>query len=1135
MNPKLLPITSLLAALALLLILIPTNADPPPAPMPLSDQPLFIHSPGTTTRVSVSSDGTQAGWDSHNPVISADGRYVAFESGAELVPDDINGVFDVYVHDRQTGQTSRVSVSYDGTHENDDSGASSALSADGRYVVFYSEASNLVPDDTNSCPDLFLHDQQTGQTTDITMSWHERPECMEYIYLFSISPDARYIAFHADWSAGGSGDCCIAFHDRQTGQTSLLDVSDNILPDTWGSPSISADGRYVAFGCELFDLSAFGACVHDRQTGQTTFVSFSFDGTPGNYGPAGFSLSADGRYVAYSSRANNLVPGDTNDCEDIFFHDRQTGLTTRISVASDGTEANGESGYPSISADGRYVAFWSEASNLVLADSNDCADIFIHDRETGLTSRVSVASDGTQGNTMSGFGGFYFWRGVSISADGRSVAFDSTASNLVGDDTNGRTDIFVHNWEGGGPPPECIAIDPVAHQPVLIVPGWGGCGGGTCQDEPNFQWLQDILSPDYVVGCNLFFADKVNGDNSTAENAQKIQDALRDHYAEIGAFWPGWQGHFDLIGHSYGGLRARAYLEGKWYAEDQQLGIHVDNLFTLGSPHGGVRLENLEEVYPGSMVVGGGHILKGLWEWWTEKGVVEFLSTIGLEASVRDAINFTNQQPAGVCYRLIGGDFAVQTPHSWQARLKLKALKLYYRPWEHSPNDIGVSHRSATWLAIYPELGNLYPNTLAINTDELHDYIDRKLGPIPIVDLKEIYSYLHYEDNQTLPYIKAHLGDHTCSGGQKIAQAIVPHTATLASPTLLLTAGDIEPGQTATGTFQVDWQASSAVQLITWGDPLLFGLTDPSGVTLRQEITPTADSFYLTLGTGGSSTSAYYITDTLSGEWTYVITNTDTMSKPYELQAIIAGELGLALSALEWLPAGEPAVITATVYQTGSAVLSTEAMTASIGPLDGQAESLPLYDDGAHHDGAAGDGTFGATYMPLPAGGEYWLDVSARGTVNGHPFRRTAGQLFSIASPVAALTGDYTDAPADPHPGGMYATLVVSCALTVTQVGTYTLAADLVGPDGVWLDHAISSVPQVMGTVTVPLQFSGRAIWASGLDGPYTLSHVLLVDESSIFLKLDEAFNVHQTAAYDHDIFRPRMPVYLPLVVRQLP
>ncbi len=144
--------------------------------------------------------------------------------------------------------------------------------------------------------------------------------------------------------------------------------------------------------------------------------------------------------MAFESGATNLVSGDTNGKTDVFVHDRQTGQTTRVSVRSDGTQGNGNSEEPFISTDGRYVAFDSEATNLVSGDTNGTWDVFVHDRQTGQTTRVSVRSNGTQGNGASGL--------PSISTDGRYVAFESGATNLVSGDTNGKTDIFVHDWGG---------------------------------------------------------------------------------------------------------------------------------------------------------------------------------------------------------------------------------------------------------------------------------------------------------------------------------------------------------------------------------------------------------------------------------------------------------------------------------------------------------------------------------------------------------------------------------------------------------------------------------------------------------------------------------------------------------------
>jgi Tol biopolymer transport system component len=406
---------------------------------------------GITTRVSVASDGTEGNSNSNTPAISADGRYVSFQSEANnLVPGDTNGAVDIFVHDRQTGQTSRVSLATDGTQGNWHS-LFPSISADGRYVAFRSAANNLVPGDTNSWPDIFVHDRQTGQTSRVSLATDGMQGNGDSNWP-SISDDGRYVAFYSEASnltLDDTNDVEDVFvHDRQTGETSRISVAtDGTQGNSLsGDPSISADGRYVAFASLASNLTPGDTngepdiFVHDRQTGQTSRVSVAADGMQANGSSERPSISADGRYVAFHSVASNLIPADTNGTVDIFVHDRQTGQTSRVSVAADGTQGMGYSGFSSISADGRYVSFLSAASNLIPGDTNNQPDIFVHDRQTGQINHVSVASDGTQGNAPSG--GVH---GSSISDDGRYIAFESEASNLVPDDTNGVSDVFVHD------------------------------------------------------------------------------------------------------------------------------------------------------------------------------------------------------------------------------------------------------------------------------------------------------------------------------------------------------------------------------------------------------------------------------------------------------------------------------------------------------------------------------------------------------------------------------------------------------------------------------------------------------------------------------------------------------------------
>jgi len=403
---------------------------------------------GSTTRVSVSSRERQGNDISVQSSISADGRYVAFISYASnLVAGDTNGTWDVFVRDTAKGKTIRVSVSSAGAEANDESFLPS-ISADGRYVAFHSFASNLVAGDTNALPDVFVRDILKGRTTRVSVSSRER-QGNGASYDPSISADGRYVAFHSFASNLVAGDTNalpdVFVRDILEGRTILVSVSSGELEGNGVSsaPSISADGRYVAFHSEASNLVPGDTngwrdiFVRDTAKGRTTRVSVSSGELEGNGASSAPSVSADGRYVAFHSEASNLVPGDTNGWGDIFVRDTAKGRTIRVSLSSAGGQANSDSFLPSISADGRYVAFDSYASTLVAGDTNGWGDIFVRDTAKGRTIRVSLSSEGGQGNLGSDW--------ASISADGRYVAFSSEASNLVAGDTNGWGDIFVRD------------------------------------------------------------------------------------------------------------------------------------------------------------------------------------------------------------------------------------------------------------------------------------------------------------------------------------------------------------------------------------------------------------------------------------------------------------------------------------------------------------------------------------------------------------------------------------------------------------------------------------------------------------------------------------------------------------------
>jgi hypothetical protein len=413
-------------------------------------------------RVSVASDGTEADSFSAWLSINADGRYVAFSSLARnLVPVETNNRFDVFVHDRQTGTTEAASVALDGTTGKGNS-AKPSISGEGRYVAFESSADDLVMGDANQTFDVFVYDRQSQVTQRVSVA-ADGSEANAASRNVSLSADSRYVVFSSlatNLVPDDTNDEEDAFlYDRQTGDVQRISVTADGSEGNDAStfPSVSGDGRYVAFISQASNLvavdtnDAWDVFVSDRWTGQVARVSVASDGTQANddSGTTFVAISPDGRYVAFESRASNLVPNDTNNTGDIFVYDRHTGLIERASVAADGTEGNGQSYYPSISGNGRYVAFSSEADNLVPGDGNGMTDVFVHDRQSGTIRRVSVAADGTEANGRT--------VRSSISADGRYVAFESEAYNLVPDDTSSRADIFV-NFNGPSYSPDNRAV-----------------------------------------------------------------------------------------------------------------------------------------------------------------------------------------------------------------------------------------------------------------------------------------------------------------------------------------------------------------------------------------------------------------------------------------------------------------------------------------------------------------------------------------------------------------------------------------------------------------------------------------------------------------------------------------------------
>lgn len=411
----------------------------------------YGNSPGKIVRVSVAANGDEATGKSSRPSLSYDGRFVAFSSiASNLVAGDTNGWTDVFVRDTETGTTERVSLAHDGAEPQGGASGSASISADGRFVAFFSFATNLVPNDTNGWPDIFVRDRGVGRTEIVSIAANgDQANLLSFNP--SISADGRFIAFDSlannlvPGDTNNVGDVFV--YDRTLDtieRISITSSGDQAVGGASSRPSISADGRYVAFESLATNLYAndtnnlSDVFVHDRDLNLTVLISAGiFSTISPNGASTSARMTADGRGAVFRSTASNLVEGDTNGKADIFIHLFASG-TAIVSVDDNGNGANGASNNPAVSGDGRFVAFDSLASNLVPGKSASFSDIFVHDRLTDTTRRLSVGLGGADGAGESRF--------PAMAADGRYLAFESEAPNLVPNDTNEVADIFYVDY-----------------------------------------------------------------------------------------------------------------------------------------------------------------------------------------------------------------------------------------------------------------------------------------------------------------------------------------------------------------------------------------------------------------------------------------------------------------------------------------------------------------------------------------------------------------------------------------------------------------------------------------------------------------------------------------------------------------
>ncbi len=402
-------------------------------------------------RVSTTLTGEQTNGASFFPSLSGDGRLTGFSSYASnLVAGDTNNNADIFLKDLTTGAVQRLFINVDAQQFqiNLFLDFRLAFSADNRFVAFITSVDTLVPGDTNGATDVFVLDRSDGSSRRASQDAASGQANADSLRP-ALSADGRYVAFQSYASNLVAGDTNgavdIFVKDLQDGAISRVSSGPGGAQANAASgyPVLSGDGRLLAFSSYASNLvgddtnQAYDIFVRDRQTGINTRISTDAAGMQANghsFGE-GLAFSADGRFLLFTTEATNLLPGSQLFSSSVMVKNLSTGAIARASESAQGLAGNGAAFAGAISADGHYVVFSSHASNLVDGDTNGASDIFVKDMWSGAIRRLSGNESGTEGNGES--------NSPTFSADSRHILFASAASNLVADDTNGGTDLFI--------------------------------------------------------------------------------------------------------------------------------------------------------------------------------------------------------------------------------------------------------------------------------------------------------------------------------------------------------------------------------------------------------------------------------------------------------------------------------------------------------------------------------------------------------------------------------------------------------------------------------------------------------------------------------------------------------------------
>jgi Tol biopolymer transport system component len=485
---------------------------------------------GTTTLVSVSTNGGPANGASTDPVITPDGRYVAFISSASnLVPGDTNGIPDIFVRDLVAGTNDLVSVgALLPSGSTSPIMATPVITPDGRYVAFFSLATNLVSAVPGTTPgEVYVRDRllgamtwaSTNASTIVSAAYHQNNLNL-LSYHPRLSDDGRYVAFKTGGTAT-AGTGAILRYDSTAGTTALVNtngIGNSVDLDDNDGPEMTPDGRFIAFDRREGTQSSYSSVhVWDSQGAVDTLVSDNGSGVQANTSSYAPVITPDGQFVAFLSNVTNLTGNTVSNGCHVYLRNLQSSTTQLVDVDTNGIGSTDDyRASLSLSADGRFVAFSSPDGRLASLDKNRATDVFVRDLVAGTTEMISQRNAAVI--PQSGDGSCWLPQ-LSVSADGRWVAFASSADDLVLNDTNNAPDVFVRDLVGGATVLASVGFDGsparggASDNPLISADGryvvFLSSATNLTAGQINTNW--NVFRRDLQAGTNTLVSVGING------------------------------------------------------------------------------------------------------------------------------------------------------------------------------------------------------------------------------------------------------------------------------------------------------------------------------------------------------------------------------------------------------------------------------------------------------------------------------------------------------------------------------------------------------------------------------------------------------------------------------------------------